>query len=107
MNAPPFPVPPKIFAANVSFHDFTAGDVLEPKLGVRLITAPLNHPNGATGYRVDFDGRALCYVTDTEHEERRLDPNVLELIDGADLVKYDSTNNDHRRTEKGPEGKHR
>src|SRR3546814_11589169 len=51
MNAPPFPVPPKIFAANVSFHDFTAGDVLEPKLGVRLITAPLNHPTGATGDR--------------------------------------------------------
>src|SRR3546814_13504444 len=48
MNAPLFPVPPKIFAANVSFHDFTAGDVLEPKLGVRLITAPLHHPNGAT-----------------------------------------------------------
>src|SRR3546814_15587665 len=58
MNAPLFPVPPKIFAANVSFHDFTAGDVLEPKLGVRLITAPLNHPNGATGYRVDFAGRS-------------------------------------------------
>ncbi|HEY9536171.1 MAG TPA: MBL fold metallo-hydrolase [Kiloniellaceae bacterium] len=94
MNAPLFPVPPKIFAANVSFHDFTAGDVLEPKLGVRLITAPLNHPNGATGYRVDFDGRALCYVTDTEHEEGRLDRNVLELIDGADLVIYDSTYTD-------------
>src|SRR3546814_11812747 len=67
MNAPLFPVPPKIFAANVSFHDFTAGDVLEPKPGVRLITAPLNHPNGATGYRVAFAGRSPCYST----EERR------------------------------------
>src|SRR3546814_2853899 len=86
MNAPLFPVPPKIVAANVSFHDFTAGDVLEPKPGVRLITAPLNHPNGATGYRVDFAGRSLCYVTDTEHDEERLDRNVLELIEGADLV---------------------
>ncbi|MGF1591828.1 MAG: MBL fold metallo-hydrolase [Kiloniellaceae bacterium] len=94
MNAPLFPVPPKIFAANVSFHDFSAGDVLEPKLGVRLITAPLNHPNGATGYRVEFAGRSLCYVTDTEHVEGRLDRHILELIDGADLVIYDSTYTD-------------
>src|SRR3546814_11228415 len=90
MNAPLFPVPPKIFAANVSFHDFTAGDVLEPKLGVRLITAPLNHPNGATGYRLDFDGRALCYVTDPAPDEARLDPTVLALLDGPEPVIYDT-----------------
>lgn len=94
MNAPLFPVPPKIFAANVSFHDFTAGDVLEPKPGVRLITAPLNHPNGATGYRIDYAGHSLCYVTDTEHIEGRLDRHILELIDGADVVIYDSTYTD-------------
>jgi phosphoribosyl 1,2-cyclic phosphodiesterase len=61
---------------------------------VRLITAPLNHPNGATGYRIDFGGRSLCYVNDTEHVEGRLDRNILELIDGADLVIYDSTYTD-------------
>src|SRR3546814_6811798 len=47
-----------------------------------------------TGYRVDFAGRSLCYVTDTEHDEERLDRNVLELIEGADLVIYDSTYTD-------------
>src|SRR3546814_15996882 len=91
MNAPLFPVPPKIFAANVSFHDFTAGDVLEPKLGVRLIPAPLNHPNGATGYRVDFDGRAPCYVTDPSQDEGRLDSNLVETIDGPAPVIQGST----------------
>ena len=30
-------------------------------------TAPLNHPNGATGYRVEFGGKSICYITDTEH----------------------------------------
>src|SRR3546814_20997744 len=72
MNAPLFPVPPKIFAANVSFPDFTAGDVLEPKPGVRLITAPLNHPTGATDYRVAFAHRLLCHVTEPEHDEDRM-----------------------------------
>ena len=32
-------------------------------------SAPLNHPNNATGYRVDYDGRSICYITDTEHVE--------------------------------------
>jgi len=94
MTAPLFPVPPQIFAANVTFHDFTAGEPLEPGGGVRLITAPLNHPNGAVGYRIEFNGRAICYVTDTEHVPGQPDDNVLKLIAGADYVIYDSTYTD-------------
>ena len=30
-------------------------------------TAPLNHPNGATGYRIEHGGKSICYITDTEH----------------------------------------
>ena len=91
MAPPLFPVPPKIFAANVSYHDFVAGETLEPKPGIRMRTAPLNHPNGATGYRIDFDGKSICYVTDTEHVDGSPDQNILELIDGADLMIYDSS----------------
>lgn len=94
MKAPLFPVPPQIFAADVSFNDFRAGETLSPGPGVTLRTAALNHPNGATGYRVEFDGRAICYVTDTEHVPGRPDENVLRLIDGADIVIYDSTYTD-------------
>jgi phosphoribosyl 1,2-cyclic phosphodiesterase len=54
-------------------------------------TAPLNHPNGATGYRIEHNGRAVCYVTDTEHVRGEIDQNILRLIEGADLVIYDST----------------
>jgi phosphoribosyl 1,2-cyclic phosphodiesterase len=57
-------------------------------------TAALNHPNGATGYRIEFGGKAVCYVTDTEHVLNRPDQNVLGLIEGADLVIYDSTYTD-------------
>ncbi len=94
MAAPLFPVPPKIFAANVSYHDFVSGETLEPRPGVRLRTAPLNHPNGATGYRVEFEGRSICYVTDTEHDPKKLDRNILELIDGADMMIYDCSYTD-------------
>ena len=90
MCAPLFPVPVDIFAADVSFHDFRAGETLSPKSDVTLQTAMLNHPQNATGYRVDYDGRSICYVTDTEHVEGRPDRNILSLIEGADIVIYDS-----------------
>jgi phosphoribosyl 1,2-cyclic phosphodiesterase len=91
MRAPIFPVPLKIMHACMAFHDFAAGCVLEPAPGVVLRTAPLNHPNGATGYRIDFAGRSACYVTDTEHSEGVLDQTVIDLIRGAELVIYDAT----------------
>jgi phosphoribosyl 1,2-cyclic phosphodiesterase len=94
MAAPLFPVPLKIFAANVSFHDFTAGETIEPRPGIKIRTAPLNHPNKATGYRVDYGGRSICYITDTEHVVDHPDDNILSLIDQADMMIYDSTYTD-------------
>ncbi len=94
MSPPLFPVPPKIFCANVSFHDFTAREVLHPAMGVVVRTAPLNHPNGATGYRIDFKNRSVCYITDTEHIPGSPDQNILDLVAGADYMIYDATYTD-------------
>ncbi|MEX2296899.1 MAG: MBL fold metallo-hydrolase [Dongiaceae bacterium] len=94
MAEPLFPVPIEIFKADTSFHDFRAGETLEPKPGLVLRTAPLNHPNGATGYRVEFDGRAICYVTDTEHRGDGPDPVIVDLVRNADLFIYDSSYTD-------------
>ena len=90
MVAPLFPVPVDIFAADVSYHDFRAGDTLTPADNVTLRTTMLNHPQNSTGYRVEFGGKSICYVTDTEHFEDGPDQNILGLIDGADIVIYDS-----------------
>ncbi len=91
MTAPLFPVPPQIFSAAMSYSDFKAGEELQVGPDIRLRTAPLNHPNGATGYRLEFAGKSLCYITDTEHLIGRPDQNILGLIAGADLVIYDSS----------------
>ena len=56
-----------------------------------MSTVPLNHPNGATGYRLDYRGNTVCYVTDTEHQEGILDTDLIRFIEGADLFVYDST----------------
>lgn len=94
MANPTFPVPLEIMEANLTFEDFRAGDSFELEAGIKIVTAPLNHPNGATGYRVEYNGKSICYVTDTEHVIDKPDQNVLVLIEGADLVIYDTTYTD-------------
>lgn len=94
MSAPLFPVPVDIMSAAVEFHEFAAGATLHPAPGVSLRTAALNHPNGAVGYRIEFDGRAICYVTDTEHFEGRRDAAVTALARDADVMIYDCTYTD-------------
>lgn len=89
MKAPLFPVPMGVFTAGVSYHDFTAGEVLTPKPGITIKTAPLNHPNNATGYRINYRDRSICYVTDTEHKLGQTDDNIVELCRGADIFIYD------------------
>lgn len=94
MAAPLFPIPIEALSAEIGFREFKAGDAWELKPGVMIRTAPLNHPNGATGYRIEYGGRSVCYVTDTEHVDGELDKNILGLIEGCDVFIYDSTYTD-------------
>src|SRR5437762_869984 len=86
MISPLFPVPPEVFRSTLEYRDFNAGETLNAGKGVTVRTAALNHPDGSTGYRVEYDGRSFCYVTDTEHVPGSMDRNVLALISRADLV---------------------
>ena len=59
MMAPLFPVPPQVFRAAMEYREFQAGETLTPAPGIALRTVALNHPDGATGYRVEFGGRSV------------------------------------------------
>ncbi|MBL6958542.1 MAG: MBL fold metallo-hydrolase [Rhodospirillales bacterium] len=91
MDNPMFPVPLEAMQADIKFEDFSAGDHFQLYDDVEIKTAPLRHPNDATGYRINYKGKSACYITDTEHVPGELDQNILGLIDGADLVIYDCT----------------
>jgi phosphoribosyl 1,2-cyclic phosphodiesterase len=93
MDNPMFPVPLEAMQAKLTFSDFVAGEKLDigTSSKTKVTAALLNHPNGATGYRIEHDGRAMCLITDTEHKLDKPDENILKLIEGADLVIYDST----------------
>lgn len=94
MAHPYFPVPLGIMKAQLNYIDFKAGDSFNLTPTIKVRTTPLNHPDGATGYRLEYDGKAICYVTDTEHVVGKPDEKILALIEGADLVIYDSTYTD-------------
>jgi phosphoribosyl 1,2-cyclic phosphodiesterase len=94
MSEPLFPSATGIFKADIEFRDFRSGAVLEPRPGVTLRTAPLNHPGGATGYRLEYRGCSIAYITDTEHQPGELDPHVMALAAGVDLLIYDGNYTD-------------
>ncbi len=97
MSNPLFPVPLDALKAEIIFTDFERGESFSLFSGkVQVYSTTLNHPNGATGYRVEWQDKVICYVTDTEHVPGKPDENILSLIEGADLVIYDSTYTDSR-----------
>ena len=90
MKAPYLPMPLDILSADIEFRDFIAGETLRPFDDIVLKTASLDHPDRATGYRVESAGKSICYITDTQHRCGASNEIILQLIDGADVVIYDA-----------------
>jgi len=94
-----FPITFSQFAARVYFHDLE-----EEKLtveGIEVETKLLSHPGKCLGYRVNYNGRSVCYITDNEmyvetspsynpHYEKRL----AEFVQGTDALITDCTYTD-------------
>jgi phosphoribosyl 1,2-cyclic phosphodiesterase len=91
MSSPLFPVEVEIFKATIEFHDFRSGDVLRPYDDVVLRTTALDHPDGASGYRLEYAGHSFALISDTEGFPGKRDRELVALAKGADLVVYDAT----------------
>ena len=91
MSSPLFPVEVEIFKAVIEFNDFRSGDILRPFDNVTLQTAPLDHPDGASGYRLEHGGHAFALLSDTSGFPGNRDRELVSLAQGADLVVYDGT----------------
>ena len=99
MSHPLFPIEINTFKAEVEFRDFKAGDNFGPRPGISMRTAPLKHPGGATGYRIDYGGRSVVYLTDTELGNPVADQAKVLLAKGASLIIIDSTYTDQELPE--------
>ena len=90
MKDPVFPVPSSLIEKACSFNDYKCGQEFDLDGGILIKTGQLNHPNGACGYRIEFEGKIIAVCTDTEHFEDRIDENVVALAQNADIMVYDA-----------------
>lgn len=91
MSSPLFPVEVEVFKAATEYRDFRSGDVLHPFEGATLHTAPLDHPDGASGYRLEYGGKVFALISDTSGFPGKRDRELVQLARGADLIVYDAT----------------
>jgi phosphoribosyl 1,2-cyclic phosphodiesterase len=90
IRAPYFPVDPSAFRANITYHDFAAGDTLTLGRGIVIETIALNHPGGATGFRVRYGDRSICYISDVEHRPGLMDAALVDFVRGSNVMIYDA-----------------
>jgi ribonuclease BN (tRNA processing enzyme) len=77
--------------AKMDFHDLYEGQTIAigPAGDVRVTNARGNHPNGVYAYRIEHGGKALVYITDSEHYSV-VDPKLKKLAMGADVLIFDA-----------------
>jgi phosphoribosyl 1,2-cyclic phosphodiesterase len=83
-----FPVPLTGMGAKIAFWQ-PEQDNLTMASGVQIRTERHGHPGGAHGYRITEGEKTVVYCTDVEHGER-IDPGVVALARGADLLIHDA-----------------
>jgi phosphoribosyl 1,2-cyclic phosphodiesterase len=90
MRPPYFPVQYSDLRGRVEFHDvtdenFAVGDA-------KVMVRPVPHVGNTVGYRVEWNGVSVAYVSDHQQpvEGHEISDAVLELCDGADLLIHDA-----------------
>lgn len=83
---PSFPEDAKL-AATLNYHELREWDTVTVG-NVKITCARLNHPNGVFAYRIEHNGRAIVYATDTEHYSA-IDLKLVKLAKDAQLLIYD------------------
>ncbi len=89
MAQPYFPVKFDQVAAQRNFTTIEKEQVIQVG-SARVIPFELNHPQGATGYRVEVGDAVIVYATDYEHGVPHCDENLLRAAQGADILICDA-----------------
>ena len=94
MTHPNFPVPITVMQSDISFEEVEMGDT-HVIGGATVRTSELNHPGGAMGIRIEYQGRSVAYCSDHEHEDpAKIHRGLDSLGRDAELLIYDATYTD-------------
>ena len=91
MDYPSFPVHLSEMGATMTFRDLYEGEavMVGPRSNVKVTNARGNHPNGVYAYRIEYEGKSLVYITDSEHYAI-VDPKLKRLAMNADVLIFDA-----------------
>jgi phosphoribosyl 1,2-cyclic phosphodiesterase/CheY-like chemotaxis protein len=100
-----FPFNIKEFGSTVSFRDVKEETFCLEEATIKTLL--LNHPGNCLGYRIDFKGRSICYLTDNElfpetnklYNRAYID-KIKEFLHLADALIADSTYTDEEYEKK-------
>ncbi len=95
ISSPSFPITVNDFNANIEYEDFEVGKPFLLQDAINVKTMLLNHPDGAVGYRIDYKGKSVCYITDHEHKVGQENPEIIDFIKDSNVLIYDSTYDDN------------
>jgi phosphoribosyl 1,2-cyclic phosphodiesterase len=88
MSAPYFPVTMSEKPRRPDYEMLRAGRM--EVAGIEVETVELNHPDGATGYKLSAGGRSIVYATDHEPGNKEVDEGLVRQCEGVDLLIIDS-----------------
>jgi len=92
-----FPIMLRDMGASIKFK--TLGEQsLDAGAGITVDTMLLSHPGNCLGYRVTFDGKSVCYITDNElyltdspFFNAEYEDKLAEFVSGCDILITDTT----------------
>jgi phosphoribosyl 1,2-cyclic phosphodiesterase/CheY-like chemotaxis protein len=100
-----FPVKIKEFGSHVVFTDIRTDEF--ERDGFKVKTMLLNHPGNCLGYRFDYNGKSICYITDNEIYPKDspsynmgFEKALISFMESADLVITDATYTDEEYRKK-------
>lgn len=88
MSQPYFPVDFELLPAR---RDFVQMEMRETRFGsIAVHPFPMNHPQGASGFRLESQGAVIVHASDREHGHNKLDKVLLDFAQDADVLIYDA-----------------
>jgi phosphoribosyl 1,2-cyclic phosphodiesterase len=91
MSPPFFPVRASQLSSDITFRTVTPSTFTVA--GARVTVASVPHTGETFGYRIERDGVVVVYISDHQQpvdDPTAIDPAVLALCDGADLLIHDA-----------------
>ncbi len=90
MAQPNFPVALKQLPGRLTFEHTESNAQFTIGNDITIQTCPLNHPSGATSFKITYKNKVFVYASDHEHTDK-LDERLVQHSENADVLVYDST----------------